>query len=140
MVRGYSYVQMLMVITLLAILAAVASPYYLSWQQRQAVRSTSSMVLADLRFMQSRSMQREQDTTWGIVIDDAAKQYTLTGNYNQTVSYPDSIMITAIPSPTIVFVGLTGLPTAATTIAITSTSLPSATKTITINAEGVMEY
>lgn len=140
MVRGYSYVQMLMVITLLAILAAVASPYYLSWQQRQAVRSTSSMLMADLRFMQSRSMQREQATTWGIVIDDAAKQYTLTGSYNQTVSYPDSIMITATPSTTIVFVGLTGLPTAATTIAITSTSLPSANNTITINEEGVTEY
>ena len=147
MVRGYSYVQMLMVIALLAILAAVSSPYYLSWQQRQQVRSTSSMLLADLRYAQSRAMQREQDATWGMIVEDSSKQYVLfrgstyapTDSYNQTISYPDSIVVSASPSSQVVFAGLTGVPDNATTLTITSTSLPSASNTITINAEGVVE-
>lgn len=139
MERGYSYIQMLLVIALLAILAAVASPYYLSWQQRQQIRSTSSMLLADLRYVQSRAMQREQDTTWGITIDDNAKEYILTGSANQTITYPDHIVVAASPASEIEFAGLTGIPTNSSTIMISSTSLPSAQHTITINDEGVIE-
>lgn len=147
MARGYSYVQMLLVIALLAILAAASSPYYFSWQQRQQLRSMSGMLLADLSYVQSRAMQREQDDVWGLYIDDAAKAYILfhgssysaSDPYNQTVTYPNSTVVTASPSNEIVFAGLTGEPTSPTTITITSTSLPSDSNTITINALGVVQ-
>ena len=141
MARGYSYVQMLMVISLLAILAAASSPYYFSWQQRQQVRSTSSMLLADLRLTQSRSMQREQNTTWSILVEDSAKQYHVMSGANayQTITYPDSIVVSASPTDEVEFAGLTGAVAVASTITITSSNLSGASDTITINAAGVME-
>lgn len=146
MARGYSYVQMLMVIALLAILAAVASPYYLRWQQGQQLRSVSAMLAADLRYVQSRAMQREHGDTWGIYIEDSQQQYSLFRGasytpgdpYNQTISYPDSVTLNASPSPTIAFSGLTGTVPTAVTITISSTSLPTDSKMITINEEGLV--
>ncbi|MBI4407176.1 MAG: hypothetical protein HY565_01610 [Candidatus Kerfeldbacteria bacterium] len=146
MVRGYSYIQMLLVIALLALLAAVASPYYLAWQQRQSLRSTSSILLSDLRYVQSKAMQREQDASWGIYIDDSSKHYTLfhgasysaSDAYNQTVSYPASVSISASPTNEIALAGLTGAVASEITITMTSVSLPTASKTIHINAEGLV--
>lgn len=146
MTRGYSYIQMLLVIALLAILAAVASPYYLSWQQRQNLRSTSSILLSDIRYVQSKAMQREQDASWGLYIDDSNKQYVLfhgasysaSDVYNQTVSYPSSVSITASPTSEIALAGLTGAVASEITITMTAVSLPTASNTIHINAEGLV--
>ena len=146
MARGYSYIQMLLVIALLALLAAVASPYYLAWQQRQNLRSTSSILLSDLRYVQSKAMQREQDASWGVYIDDSNKRYILFHGasysaadvYNQTVTYPASVSIGASPSSEIAFAGLTATSPSEVTITMTSVSLQIASKTIHINAEGLV--
>ncbi len=146
MARGYSYIQMLLVIALLALLAAVASPYYLSWQQRQNLRSTSSILLSDLRYVQSKAMQREQSASWGVYIDDSSKHYILfhgasysaSDPYNQTVSYPASVSINASPTSEIAFAGLTAAVASEITITMTSVSLPAASKTIHINEAGLV--
>ena len=140
---GFSYVQLLLVITLLVILAGAASPYYLSWQTRQQARTTSTMLWSDLHYTQSRSIQLEQGDSWGIHIDNTAHQYVIfrgasyssSDTYNETITYPTGVTIS--PSSDIVFSGLTGT-TTATTLTITPAALPSAAETITINAQGLI--
>lgn len=146
-VAGYSYIQLLLVIALLAILAAVASPYYLQWQQRQRIQSTALMLLSDLRLAQTRAQQRANDAPWGIRIDDASKTYVIfhganynpTDQYNFTVSYSSSINLS--PNQTIVFAAVSGqlVTPDASTITVSAASLPNETELIVISPQGVIE-
>lgn len=142
--RGFSYVQLLLVITIMAILAAVASPVYLAWQARQQVRSTSAMLWSDLHYVQSRAMQREQDAEWGVHVDNSSHQYVLfrgstyasSDAFNETITYANSVSVS--PSTDIHFAGLTGAAASAVTLTITATNLPTESRTITINEEGLI--
>lgn len=146
MARGISYVQLLLVIALLAILAGISAPYLLSWQQRERVRTTATMLWADLHYAQSKAMQLELGEPWGIHIDDASKEYVLfsgttynpTDSNNEPIAYANSVSIT--PSTDLVFAGLTGEPITGTdtTLTVAATS-GVATITITINAAGLIE-
>lgn len=142
--KGFSYVQLLLVIGLLAVLAAVASPYYFNWQARQQVRTTSAMLWSDLHYVQSRAMQLEQAATWGVHIDNSVHQYVLfhgstyssSDPYNETITYSNGVTMT--PSTDIVFAGLTGVVTSDVNITITSNTLTSESQTISINVEGLI--
>ncbi len=142
--RGFSYIQLLLVITMLAVLAAVASPYYLSWQTRQQVRSTSAMLWSDLHYAQSRAMQLEQSDAWGVHINQSQHEYVIfhgstydsSDLYNETITYSDGVTIT--PDTDIAFAGLTGAVASDLTLTITANALPSESRTITINEEGLI--
>lgn len=142
--NGYSYLQILLVIALLAILAAVASPYYLEWQQRQRIQSTTLTLLADLRLAQTRAQQRLYNAPWGVHMADASKTYVIfhgtsyqpTDTYNFSVTYPDSIVLN--PNQDIVFTPVTGTISRAAAITISSASLPNETATLTISTQGVI--
>jgi Tfp pilus assembly protein FimT len=141
---GFSYVQLLLVVALLVILAGISAPYYLTWQARQQLRTTSSMLWADLHYAQSRAMQREQDAGWGVHFDNSTHSYTLfhgstylsSDVYNETIQYSSNVTIT--PTTDIAFAGLTGEVTSPITYTITSNSLPTETETISINVEGLI--
>lgn len=140
---GFSYVQLLLVIALLAVLAAIASPYYLAWQTRQQARTASATLWADLHYAQSRAMQLEQGEPWGVHIDNSLHQYVIfrgssynsADSYNEPINYAGTVTIS--PSADIIFAGLTGTTTAAT-LTITPEALPSEAQTITINAQGLI--
>jgi type IV fimbrial biogenesis protein FimT len=143
---GYSYLQILLVVALLAILAAVASPYYVQWQQQQRVDSTALLLIADLQNTQTRALQRYYNDTWGVHIADSAKVYTVfhgtsynsTDSYNYMVSYPSSVSVS--PDQDIVFESGSGeLDSGTTTITVTSTTLPTEAVTININEQGLID-
>lgn len=144
---GYSYLQILLVIGLLAILAAVASPYYVRWQQQQRVQSTALVLISDLQSTQTRAMQRYYDAPWGIRISDSAKTYTVfhgstfnaSDSYNYTVSYPSSVSIS--PDQDIVFTPSSGELDGASSVSLTiaSNSTPTESSTISINAQGLID-
>ncbi len=141
---GFSYVQLLLVIALLVILAGISAPYYLTWQARQQLRTTSSMLWSDLHYAQSRAMQREYDAAWGVHINNTDHTYTVfhgdtynSGDaYNEIVHYSSNVTIT--PATDVVFLGLTGAVATPITYTITSNSLPSEIETIDINVEGLI--
>lgn len=144
--RGYSYVQILLVIALLAMLAAVTSPYYLQWQQRQRLASTTLLVFSDLRIVQTRAKQRTHDAVWGMHIDDSAKAYIifhgLTYNpadqYNYSVSYPASVTLS--PNQDMVFSPVTGaVSSGSTVVTVSSVNFPTETEQITLNDVGLIE-
>lgn len=144
---GYSYLQILLVVALLAILAAAASPYYVRWQQQQRVQSTALVLRSDLQSAQTKAMQRYHNDTWGIRIHDSAKTYIIfrgssynaADSYNYAVSYPNSISIS--PDQDIVFTPTTGALDSATSLALTiaSTGTPTESASISINAQGLID-
>lgn len=144
---GYSYLQILLVVALLAILAAVASPYYVRWQQQQRVQSTALVLRSDLQSAQTKAMQQYHNDTWGIRIDDSTKAYIIfhgssynaTDSYNYEVAYPNSVSIS--PDQDIVFAPTTGALNSATSVALTivSTSTPTESASISINAQGLID-
>lgn len=146
MPRGNSYLQVLLVVAMLTILAAVASPMYAQFQYRQRLHGTADILLSDIRLTQSKAMQSVKNNQWGIHINDSDKAYVIfygsTYNpaepENYSVSYPNSISIS--PNQDIVFQSITGLPDSAssTTINITSQNL-NESRSIVINEEGMTE-
>ncbi len=144
---GYSYLQILLVVALLAILAAVASPYYVSWQQQQRVQSTTLLLISDLQNAQTKAMQRYYNDTWGIHINDSAKAYTVfhgssysaMDSNNYAVTYPSSVSLS--PNQDIVFSPSSGALASASsvTITVTSASIATETQTIYINAQGLID-
>lgn len=147
---GYSYLQILLVVALLAILAAVASPYYVRWQQQQRVQSTTLLLISDLQNVQTKAMQRYYNDAWGIRINDSAKAYTVfhgstynaTDNYNYEVAYPSSVSLSlSSDQEDIVFTPSSGVlaSASAVVITVTSTSLPIEAQTININAQGLID-
>ncbi len=146
MPRGNSYLQVLLVVAMLTILAAVASPMYAQFQYRQRLHGTADILLSDIRLTQSKAMQSVKNNQWGIHINDTDKAYVLfygstynpTETENYSVSYPNSISIS--PSQDIVFESITGQPISGspTTISISSQNI-SETRSIVINEEGMTE-
>lgn len=146
MPRGNSYLQVLLVVAMLTILAAVASPMYAQFQYRQRLHGTADILLSDIRLTQSKAMQSVENNQWGIHINDSDKAYVIfygstynpTESENYSVSYPNSISMS--PNQDIVFQAITGLPdsAASTTISITSQNL-NESRSIVINEEGMTE-
>ncbi len=142
MQSGHTYLQVLMVVGIITILAAVASPFYVQFQYRQRLYSVSDGLLSDLRLTQAKAMQSEQNDVWGIHVSDTDKAYVIfygssynpTESNNMSVAYPDSISIS--PDQDVVFSEVEGLPDiGSTSFTVSSTNL-SDTQTITINEEG----
>lgn len=146
MPRGNSYLQVLLVVAMLTILAAVASPMYAQFQYRQRLHGTADILLSDIRLTQTKSIQSESNNQWGIHINDADKAYVIFygttydpgESENYTVSYPNSISVW--PNQDIVFESITGQPVSGvdTTISITSQNL-NESRSIIINEEGMTE-
>lgn len=145
MPNGYSYLQVLIVIAIISIIAAAASPYYLNFQTRQQLSSTADVFLSDIRYVQGKSMQREQDNQWGLHVNDADKEYVLfygttynSGESNNIpVSYPGSVSIS--PDTDLVFDAITGIPATSVSFTLTSSAFSTESYTISINEEGTTE-
>lgn len=145
---GYSYIQVLVVIAIMVILAGVASPYYIQWQNRERLQSATDTLLADLWLTQTKAMQRQFDAPWGIQFNDALKRYVIfhgatyvsSDPYNIVVDYPHTVTIAS--QPDILFSAVTGALTTgtSTTITLTTSSLPNESRSITIYAQGTIIY
>lgn len=146
MPQGYSYLQVLVVVAVLTILAAVSSPFYVQFQYRQRLHSTADVLLSDIRLTQSKAMHGVEDDQWGVHISDGDKSYVVfygstfnAGEPNNfSVDYAASVSIS--PDQDIVFDAVTGIPSSgsSTTLSITSSNL-SDTRYVTINSEGMTE-
>lgn len=144
---GFNYIQVLLVFAIIAVLAAVASPFYVQFQSRQQLQATATILLSDIRLTQSRAMHTYQADTWGIHIDDSTKTYVLFygtsysagDSHNVPIDYPSTITLS--PDQDISLLPVTGQPRSGNTATITvaSSRLPAESLTVTINAEGATQ-
>ena len=137
MCKGFTLVEFVVVIAVIAILAAATAPFYRSFYLAQQFESTADELVANLRRAQARAMASEQDSAWGVrwetgsyviyAADDAS--------YDEDVNYSDQVTISAVSD--IEFNQLTGTTSDSGTITLTMSALDQSTS-ININAQGLI--
>lgn len=160
--RGFSLIELLIVISIIGILAALIVPAFNTFNRRQSVRQAAKQLKADLRLTQNRAVSSIDNSAWGMrfTINGTAYQFSKfenTTNPNVWTEVlgsakdrplPNGISISVVPTPNpIVFERLTGIPTgapgtpigAAASISVAWASGSSITETVTISTEGNIE-
>lgn len=140
---GFTLLEILLVVAVLALIAGIGAPLYQSSQVRNDVEVASYVIVQSLQRAQILSQAVDGDTTWGVRIESGV--VTLFRGSNFASRDPDFDEVFDIaPSITpsgieeIVFSKFSGEPQSIGTITL-STSI-NATKTITINEKGLATY
>ncbi len=140
---GFSLLEMLIVITLLGLLAALSFPFYNPLVARHNIASARDTVVRSLHRTQLLSMAMANDTTWGIhfeagkvVIFKGATYIGRDAAYDQVNTLASNITFSGLND--FIFTKFDGYPASTGTITITGGN--SETKTITLNAKGMVSY
>lgn len=149
MKRGFTLLELLITVAIVAVMSVVAGTGYIALQRRMALDSVASDIVVALRRAQQKAIAQEEGVVWGIHFDNTGSQgfFSLfTGSpYNPanvretqyivrpvTFVYPESG--TAVD---VVFAKLTGFPAGTPSIIIQAGS-SAFQKTITVNVLGTV--
>ncbi len=139
--RAFTLIEMLLSIAVIAILAAIMTPVFLSFQTRNDIDVASMAVTRSVYRAQQLARSGEGDSTWGVNLSSGAvtifKGTTYAGrdvNYDEIFSIPNNITLTGTSS--VVFSKMYGLPSASSTITLTSVN--NETRIVNINAKGAL--
>ena len=141
--HGFTLIEILLSITCLAIISAIAIPVYQSFQVRNDLNIAANTVVSSLRRAQILSQAATGDTTSGVKtqaasitifrgVSYAARDTTL----DEIFDVPTDIIFSGVSE--IVFSKTFGLPNSTGNIILTS--VINETKTITINEKGMLSY
>lgn len=139
--RAFTLIEMLLSMAVIAILAAIMTPVFLSFQTRNDVDIAAMSLVRSIRRAEQLSRNGEGDSAWGVNLSSGAVTVFKGSTYasrdagfDEIFSIPNNITFTGTSS--IVFSKLYGLPAASSTIVLTSVNNES--RTITINARGAV--
>lgn len=143
MMKGFTLIEMLLTLAVIALLAGVSAPIFMSFQARNDLNVASSVVLSSLRRAQTLARAMENDKSWGVYMEDL--QLTIfsgTDYASRDVNYDEIFVI----APTVSFAGITevvfdrftGETSDVGNIIINSNNNDS--RTITINKKGMLQY
>ena len=134
--KGFTLVELLLVIAIIAIVGATAIPIGSSFLVRTHVKNKTNELVSSLRTAQINSINGKADSQWGVSV--ANSKITLYANnntaLNQVFSIPTTISIT---QNSILFDKITGTPNAPKTFTITSNI--GKTTTVTVNEIGTVD-
>ncbi|HEX3568777.1 MAG TPA: type II secretion system protein [Candidatus Saccharimonadales bacterium] len=140
---GFTLIEMLLSVGIIALLAGLSLPIYFSSQTRNDTASTTETIADGLRRAEIDARAVHGDVQWGVnfqstsaTLFQGTSYATRATMYDEPLTIPSDITIGY--SGDIVFAKLTGLPT--TTPSITITSKNNETATITINTKGMVDY
>lgn len=95
--KGFTLVELIMVMTILGIIVAMALPPYLSWRKNLGYRTTASGVIAALREARSRAITDNQPHQ--VIFDTANKQFRL-ADYTMWTSLAPEVSLYTGPTIT----------------------------------------
>lgn len=142
MKKGFTLIEMLMTLSVFVILAGISAPFYMSFQARNDLGVTTSVVVSSLRRAQSMSQNMELDSAWGLKI--AAGKITLfkganfasrDSQYDEEFSISPAVSFSGINE--VVFVKMSGETENVGDIIISANNNE---KTITVNKKGMLEF
>jgi len=143
MKKGFTLLEMLLTITIIAVLGGVSAPIYMSFLARNDLNVTSTIVVQSLRRAQTQAKNMVNDSDWGIYMTDRVLTIFSGSTYaGRDISYDEDFDI----APTISFSGVTevvflrfsGDTSDNGNIILNSNS--NETRTITINQRGMVDY
>ena len=140
---GFTLLEVLLSITLIAILAAISVPFYQSFQVRNDLDIATNTVVQALRQAQTLSQAVDQDISWGVKIQIGSIILFKGPNYISRDSSYDEIYdissgIASSGLDEIVFAKFTGEPPMTGTTILTSSG--GEIRNITINSKGMITY
>ena len=140
--RGFSLIELVMVISIIGTFAAIAMPRYGNALVRYRVDAAAQRILADLDYARTQAMIRSKPQT--IAFDVSANSYALAGIEGLNARLATySVVLASEPyradlfsasfggSPTVTF-DIFGIPNAAGTVVV---QIGSASRTITLNVK-----
>lgn len=133
--KGFSLLETLIVIAILAVLAAISSGIYWGFIKKTELDSTAKTIIFDLKNVRAKSMAGESGLKWGArfvnAVDDYYETFSTPTTYESasttieaTVYLPSGVSFTnPVPSSssTIIFNKIRGTIGATTTISASST-------------------
>jgi prepilin-type N-terminal cleavage/methylation domain-containing protein len=137
--RGFTFIELIIVVTLMGILGTMATSYYARFYVQNSVDDIQVQLLSSLRKAQLFSMLSKRGTGWGV--NYASNTITLfagstysgrTTAYDENYTVPNSITVSGLNE--IDFSRISGLPSATATITISGNNT---TRQITVNSQGV---
>lgn len=134
--RGVTLIELLLVVSIVAIVSLSATPFYARFLRQNAVADATDRIVGNLRKAQMYSMAGKQDGTWGVTYSSNTLTLFLQGNSAFDETYTVGSDITVSGLSTVLFTKATGIPTSTPTITITGGNT---TKTILINSQGVID-
>lgn len=147
---GFSLIEVLLSVAIIAMLAGLSAPIYGSFQTRNDLDIAAQGVANALRRAQTYARGVSGDSQWGVEIQSTGATLFKGSVFASRPTALDeltSIPATITPSGTteIIYTKLEGLPTVSgsavtTPVSITLTSSANEIRTLTINAKGMVAY
>lgn len=141
--KGFTLIEMLMSVGILATLAALSLPVYQSFYNRNELDLTAQNLASALRRAQTYARGSLGDSQWGVSIQSGAitlyKGASFAGRdtaYDEVSTIATSTNVSGLSD--ILFAKLSGAPAATGSVTFTNTN--NETRTVTINAEGMVSY
>lgn len=141
--RGFSLLDIVLTVALMAILLSVTVPVFLGFQSRSNLENALNTTVGGLRQAQSFARAGAHDGPWGVrlsggvlTVFQGASYATRSMGFDEVVELAPSVTPTGLTE--IVFSKLSGEPVSTGTIILTTQN--NETKSITINAKGTLVY
>jgi prepilin-type N-terminal cleavage/methylation domain-containing protein len=141
--RGFTLPEMLLSVSLLAIIGAMVIPSYHTFIVRNDLDLAAATLASNLRRAQSLSQSADGDMTWGvrvgvgsILIYKGASYILRDVDYDENTQIPKSIVPTGMAE--INFSKVYGVPSATGTFSLTSQA--NEKRNVTINEKGMVDY
>ena len=141
--QGFSLLEVLLSVAILAVLAGLSLPVYESFLRRNDLDLTAQQVASSLRRAQTFARANSYDSVWSVAVQSSNVTLFRGTNfagrdqtYDESVAIPASVSVSGLSE--VQFSKLTATPN--TTGSITLTSTANATRTVTVNAKGMVEY
>jgi len=139
--KGFTLVELLIVITVIIIIAALTVPVGVNFYRSQVLDETTSSILTTLRRAQAQSLFQKNDGSFGVRFLSGSYVLFQGSSYTARIQSEDEIFtlsggITTSGIDEIVFAKLAGSPNTTGTLTITSGDEG---QSISINAHGKVE-
>ncbi|MFA5051936.1 MAG: prepilin-type N-terminal cleavage/methylation domain-containing protein [Patescibacteria group bacterium] len=139
---GFSFIEVMMVMAVLVLLAGLAIPFYQSFQVSSGLDNTTREVASALRRTQGLAMGSQQWSAWGVHI--GTHQYVIfpgtvynpSEPKNEIFTIPQSITLSSSAGADIVFSRIKGETANAGTLTLQTVNNEAAS--ITINQRGII--
>lgn len=142
MLRGFTLIEILLSLSMMAVIAAFSLPVALNYQQRSGAHIAKDTTAQQLRRAQTLSVAGEGDDSWGVYIQTGTvtlfkgSSYAARDtSYDEENSIQSSIAVSGVSE--VVFDRVTGIPS--TTGAIMLDSATGQTYTVTIYSTGLID-
>ena len=73
--RGFSLIELLVVLGIIAVIFAVSMPSFLNYRREQALDFAADEIVSALLTARTNSMGQEGDSSWGVIFQNSSRDY-----------------------------------------------------------------